>query len=154
MVAFTRATPAIHIYYMAWNRHIHQTFNTTGTNWQDQDLTDTTGWHPGAIVDEWMARIQYRLIFQYLYYVSQVTGHVHQFLYNNSNWADEDLTALTDSSSVAEESTASSALVVPEEKKSARLSSREQRSHFAAVVDQQLEVEQVRLNEESKRAAA
>jgi len=55
--------------------------------------------------------------YSYLYFVSQADGHVHQFLYNNSNWSDEDLTALTKSSPSQSESHSVAALVIPGTKK-------------------------------------
>lgn len=112
LVAFTTGSPAVHVYYMASNGHIHQTFNTTGSNWQDQDLTALSGGPSGNGV--WMAGFNIAN-FQYVYYVAN-TGHVHQLLYNNSSWADEDLTALTATPSVAPGSGVA-ALVVPGSKK-------------------------------------
>lgn len=94
LVAFT-TSPAIHIFYPdVQNGHVHQIFNTTGTNWQDQDLTVITG---GASTagsgSNGMAGFNIAN-FDYLYF-ADASGHVHQFLYNNVGWTDEDLTALT-----------------------------------------------------------
>jgi hypothetical protein len=112
LVAFTTGSPALHVYYMAWDGHIHQTYATTGSNWQDQDLTVSSGGASGNGV--WMAGFNIAN-FQYVYYVAN-TGHVHQLLYNNANWTDEDLTALTATPSVAPGSGVA-ALVVPGSKK-------------------------------------
>jgi hypothetical protein len=112
LVAFTTGSPAVHVYYMASDGHIHQTFNTTGSNWQDQDLTALSGGPSSNGV--WMAGFNIAN-FQYVYYVAN-TGHVHQLLYNNSSWADEDLTALTATPSVAPGSGVA-ALVIPGSKK-------------------------------------
>lgn len=112
LVAFTTGSPAIHVYYMASNGHIHQTYTTTGSNWQDQDLTVVSG---GASGDgTWMAGFNIAN-FQYVYFVAS-TGHVHQLLYNNSTWSDEDLTALTGTAPAASGSGVA-ALVVPGSKK-------------------------------------
>ena len=117
LVAFT-TTPALHIFYMDMaTQHIHQIFNTTGTNWQDQDLTDITGGTLGSFANiDGMAGFNIGN-FSYLYFVSQADGHVHQFLYNNSNWSDEDLTALTKSSPSQSESHSVAAFVIPGTKK-------------------------------------
>jgi hypothetical protein len=53
--------------------------------------------------------------FQYVYYLD-TANHVHQLLYNNASWSDEDLTALTKSSPTAEFSSVS-AFVIPGTKK-------------------------------------
>jgi hypothetical protein len=91
LVAFT-TSPAVHVFYKDVNTgHVHQIFNTNGTNWQDQDLTVTTG---GAAGDGNAMTGFHIGNFQYLYFFD-VSGHVHQYLYNNSSWSDEDLTALT-----------------------------------------------------------
>ena len=116
VVAFT-TTPALHIFYMDMaTQHIHQIFNTNGTNWQDQDLTDITDGTLGSFAHEVMAGFNIGN-YSYLYFVSQADGHVHQFLYNNSNWSDEDLTALTKSSPSQSESHSVAALVIPGTKK-------------------------------------
>jgi hypothetical protein len=113
LVAFT-TTPALHIFYMdAETQHIHQIFNTTGTNWQDQDLTEITGGTLGSYSSiDGMAGFNIDN-FSYLYFVSQADGHVHQFLYNNSNWSDQDLTALTKSSPSQNLSHSVAAFVIP-----------------------------------------
>lgn len=93
LVAFT-TTPDLHVYYMDYYyHHIHQIYAINGTNWQDQDLTNLTGGTVGQTSPGWMSGFNIAN-FQYVYFVAS-TGHVHQFLYNNSNWSDEDLTALT-----------------------------------------------------------
>jgi hypothetical protein len=93
LVAFT-TSPAVHVFYTDVNTgHVHQIFNTNGTNWQDQDLTVITG---GA--SEYGNGVTGFNIgnYQYIYFLDY-SGHVHQLLYNNLNWSDEDLTALTHS---------------------------------------------------------
>jgi hypothetical protein len=114
LLAFT-TSPAIHIFYSdIQNGHVHQIFNTNGTNWQDQDLTVITG---GASVagsgSDGMAGFNIA-IFDYLYF-ADVNGHIHQFLYNNVRWSDEDLTVLTKTQPSAARNVA--ALVVPGTKK-------------------------------------
>jgi hypothetical protein len=114
LVAFT-TSPAIHVFYAdVQNGHVHQIFNTTGTNWQDQDLTAITG---GASVagsgSDGMAGFNIAN-FDYLYFADP-SGHIHQFLYNNVGWSDEDLTVLTKTLPTAARNLA--ALVVPGTKK-------------------------------------
>jgi hypothetical protein len=93
LVAFT-TSPAVHVFYTDVNSgHVHQIFNTNGTNWQDQDLTVITG---GASADGNPMTGFNIGNYQYIYFLDDVR-HVHQYLYNNSNWFDEDLTALTKS---------------------------------------------------------
>jgi len=104
-----------HLLHGYATQHIHQIFNTNGTNWQDQDLTDITGGTLG-LCSRGMAGFNIGN-YSYLYFVSQADGHVHQFLYNNSNWSDEDLTALTKSSPSQSESHSVAALVIPGTKK-------------------------------------
>lgn len=97
LVAFTTGSPAIHVYYQSSNGHIHQTYTTTGSNWQDQDLTKIAGGASARAV--WMAGFNIAN-FQYVYFVA-TTGHVHQLFYNNSTWTEKDLTALSGSEVVA-----------------------------------------------------
>jgi hypothetical protein len=93
LVAFT-TSPAVHVFYKDVNTgHVHQIFNTNGTNWQDQDLTVITGAASGDGNTLAGFHIGNQ---QYIYFLDDA-GHVHQLLYNNFNWADEDLTALTGS---------------------------------------------------------
>jgi hypothetical protein len=93
LVAFT-TSPAVHVFYTDVNSgHVHQIFNTNGANWQDQDLTVITG---GAS-DYGNGVTGFNIgNYQYIYFLDP-SFHVHQFLYNNFNWSDEDLTALTHS---------------------------------------------------------
>jgi hypothetical protein len=97
LVAFTTGSPAIHVYYQSSNGHIHQTYTTTGSNWQDQDLTKIAGGTAARAV--WMAGFNIANL-QYVYFVA-TTGHVHQLFYNNSTWTETDLTALSGSELVA-----------------------------------------------------
>lgn len=94
LVAFT-TSPTLHVYYTDWNLHVRQLHSDDGTNWQDQDLTSITG---GTTSESAPGRMGGFNIgnFQYLYFVAS-TGHVHQFLYNNASWSDEDLTVLSKS---------------------------------------------------------
>lgn len=112
LVAFT-TTPAVHVFYNeADNSHVHQIFNTDGTNWQDQDLTVVTG-GPTAAGN----RVSGFNIGNYQYiYLLDDTGHIHQFLYNNFNWTDEDLTALT-KSTLSQGGNSVAAFVIPDTKK-------------------------------------
>ncbi len=112
LVAFTTGSPAVHVYFTAASGHIHQTFTTTGTNWQDQDLTSLTGGTFGG--SGWMAGFNIGN-FQYVYFIAN-TNHVHQFFYNNASWSDEDLTALSNSSPAVGGSGVA-ALVIPGTKK-------------------------------------
>jgi hypothetical protein len=112
LVAFTTGSPAVHVYFTASSGHIHQTFTTTGTNWQDQDLTSLTGGTFGG--SGWMAGFNIGN-FQYVYFIAN-TNHVHQFLYNNSTWTDEDLTTLS-KSAAAVPGSGVAALVIPGTKK-------------------------------------
>jgi Fungal fucose-specific lectin len=109
LVAFT-TSPTLHVYYTDWNQHIRQLHSDNGTSWQDQDLTSITG---GTISESAPGRTAgFNLDnFQYLYFVAS-TGHVHQFLYNNSSWSDEDLTALS-KSTLADARSDVQAVVVP-----------------------------------------
>lgn len=109
LVAFT-TSPTLHVYYVDWNSHIRQLYSDNGTSWTDQDLTAATG---GTTSESAPGRMGGFNIgnFQYLYFVAS-TGHVHQFLYNNSNWTDEDLTVLSKSTPATARSNVE-ALVVP-----------------------------------------
>jgi hypothetical protein len=97
LVAFTTGSPVIHVYYESANGHMHQVFTTTGSNWQDQDLTKIAGGAPSRA--GWIAGFNIGNL-QYVYFVA-TTGHVHQLFYNDSSWTEEDLTALSGSESVA-----------------------------------------------------
>jgi hypothetical protein len=112
LVAFTTGSPAIHVYFTAKSGHIHQTFTTTGSNWQDQDLTALTGGTFGG--SGWMTGFNIGN-FQYVYFIAN-TNHVHQFFYNNSTWSDEDLTTLS-KSAPAVPGSGVAALVIPGTKK-------------------------------------
>jgi Fungal fucose-specific lectin len=112
LVAFTTGSPAVHVYFTAASGHIHQTYTTTGSNWQDQDLTSLTGGTFGG--SGWMAGFNIGN-FQYVYFIAN-TNHVHQFLYNNSTWTDEDLTTLS-KSAAAVPGSGVAALVIPGTKK-------------------------------------
>jgi|HubBroStandDraft_5_1064220.scaffolds.fasta_scaffold16156_3 hypothetical protein len=97
LVAFTTGSPVIHVYYQSSNGHVHQAFTTTGSNWQDQDLTTIA--HGASSRAGWIAGFNIGNL-QYVYFVA-TTGHVHQLFYNNSSWTEEDLTALSGSEPVA-----------------------------------------------------
>jgi len=113
LVAFT-TSPILHVYYTDWSLHIHQLYSDNGTSWQDQDLTSITG---GTTSESSPGRTAGFNIdnFQYLYFVAS-TGHVHQFLYNNSSWSDEDLTVLS-KSTPADARSDVQALLIPGMKK-------------------------------------
>jgi hypothetical protein len=115
LVAFT-TTPAIHVFYIdIQSAHVHQIFNTNGTNWQDQDLTAITGGTAAAGSGlDGMAGFNIAN-FDYLYFADG-NGHIHQFLYNNFNWTDEDLTALSNTPAIGNERNVA-AFVVPGTKK-------------------------------------
>ena len=112
MVAFTTA-PALHVYYTDYNGHVHQLFSADGTHWADQDLTIATG---GTTSETHLGQMGGFNIdnYQYVYFVAS-TGHVHQFLYNNIGWSDEDLTALS-KSKPAYDSSGVQAMVIPGKK--------------------------------------
>jgi hypothetical protein len=112
LVAFT-TSPALHVFYTSSDSHVHQLFATNGTNWQDQDLTVVTS-GPDANFAYGMAGFNVGN-FQYVYYLD-TASHLHQLLYNNASWTDEDLTALTKSSPTAEFSNVS-AFLIPGTKK-------------------------------------
>ncbi|MGC2247505.1 MAG: hypothetical protein WA609_12960, partial [Terriglobales bacterium] len=113
LVAFT-TSPTLHVYYTDWSLHIHQLHSDNGTSWQDQDLTSITG---GTTSESAPGRMGGFNIanYQYLYFVAS-NGHIHQFLYNNSIWTDEDLTALS-KSPLADSRSGVQAMVVPGTKK-------------------------------------
>jgi hypothetical protein len=118
LVAFT-TTPAVHVYYMEladfYHQHIHQMFNTNGSNWQDQDLTNLTGGASGNVgIPFQMAGFNIGN-FQYVYFLSDA-AHIHELVYNNSSWSDEDLTALT-KTSTGYNNCYIAALVIPGTKK-------------------------------------
>jgi len=112
LVAFT-TTPALHVYYTDYNEHVHQLFSADGTHWADQDLTNATG---GTTSETYTGQMGGFNIdnYQYLYFVAS-TGHVHQFLYNNIGWSDEDLTVLSKSKPAFSESGVR-AMVIPGKK--------------------------------------
>jgi hypothetical protein len=83
-----------HIYYNGSDGHIHQRYfaNIGGFPiWVDEDLTTETGSAgssnlsplAGFAVQNW----------QYVFYYGNDT-HIHQLLYNNVRWTDQDLTSL------------------------------------------------------------
>ncbi len=109
LVAFT-TSPTLHVYYTDWNLHIHQLHSDNGTSWQDEDLTSITGGTTSATSPGRMGGFNIDN-FQYLYFVAS-TGHVHQFLYNNASWSDEDLTVLSKSTPATARSGVQ-ALVIP-----------------------------------------
>ena len=113
LVAFT-TSPTLHVYYTDWNLHVRQLYSDNGTSWQDQDLTSATG---GTTSENAPGRMGGFNIdnYQYLYFVAS-TGHIHQFLYNNIGWYDEDLTVLS-KSPLANARSDVQALVVPGTKK-------------------------------------
>jgi hypothetical protein len=114
LVAFT-TSPALHVYYVDYNDfHIHQLFSPDGSTWQDQDLSSLTGGTTASSSPGWMSGFNIGN-FQYVYFVAS-NNHVHQFLYNNSSWSDQDLTALTKTSPVIGH-TGVQALVIPGTKK-------------------------------------
>ncbi len=83
-----------HIYYGGSEGHIHQRYfaNIGGFPiWVDEDLTAETG---GAS-DYFYAQLAGFAIqnFQYVFYYGNDT-HIHQLLYNNVKWANQDLTSL------------------------------------------------------------
>ena len=94
ILAFT-TTPAVHIYYSGYpDLHVHQIYTTDGTQWQDQDLTKITNGARGPDLPNQMVGFNVGNL-QYVYFLSNDDGHVHRFFYNNSSWSDEDLTAIT-----------------------------------------------------------
>ena len=107
-IAFT-TSPALHVYYLGSDIHIHQLFATNGTNWQDQDLTATTG-GPDACVCLQVAGFNVGNL-QYVYYRDYNANHIHQLFYNNASWTDEDLTALSKSSPASSASTMSAFVI-------------------------------------------
>ena len=115
LVALT-TSPALHVYYTAADNHIHQLFATNGTNWHDQDLTATTG-----APDVWSPSLSLAAFnignLQYVYYVDNNAGDIHQLFYDNVSWSDEDLTALTKSSPINNAYDTMSAFVIPGTKK-------------------------------------
>jgi fucose-binding lectin len=115
LVALT-TSPALHVYYTAADNHIHQLFATNGTNWQDEDLTATTGAPEACSPCLSLAAFNVGN-FQYVYYVDNNAGDIHQLLYNNISWSDEDLTALTKSSPINNVYDTLSAFVIPGTKK-------------------------------------
>lgn len=109
LVAFT-TSPALHVYYIDWNLHIRQLFSDDGTHWQDQDLTGIIGESSaGQMAGFNIAN------YQYLYFIAN-GGHIHELLYNNIGWSDEDLTALS-KSTPADTKSGVQAMVIPGTKK-------------------------------------
>jgi hypothetical protein len=108
LVAFT-TTPALHVYYPDFDQHLHQLFATNGTNWQDQDLTNLTG---GTLANAGYLWIDGLSIGNYQYvYIIGADNHLHQFVYNNSGWSDQDLTVLSKTPNTGAEGV--KALVIP-----------------------------------------
>jgi hypothetical protein len=91
LVAFT-TSPALHVYYRQQGGigDIHQIYSTDGKTWQDQDLTAlTNGKQPTSL---WTGFNIGNL--QYVYFLGDNLD-LHQLFYNNSTWADTDLTVLS-----------------------------------------------------------
>jgi hypothetical protein len=115
VLAFT-TTPAVHIYYTAYPVfHVHQIFTPDGTRWQDQDLTEMTGGPNGPDLPYQLAGFNIGNL-QYVYFLSDTDGHIHQFFYNNSSWSNQDLTAITKTTTEGY-ATSVAALVLPGTKK-------------------------------------
>ena len=109
-------TPAVHIYYTAYPVFdLHQIFSPDGTHWQDQDLTQITGGPRGPDLPYQLAGFNIGN-FQYVYFLFNSDGHIHQFFYNNSSWSNEDLTAITKTTTEGY-ATSVAALVLPGTKK-------------------------------------
>jgi hypothetical protein len=92
VIAMT-TNPAVHVFYVGSDQHIHQLFSDNDTTWQDQDLTAITI-HTGP------SRLSLHSGFsngnlQYVYWMDWDIVHLHQLYYNNSNWSDTNLTNLT-----------------------------------------------------------
>jgi hypothetical protein len=114
LVAFT-TSPALHVYYVDYEQqHIHQLFATNGTNWQDQDLSSLTDGTVANGSNYWMDGFCIGN-FQYVYVIG-ADSHLHQFVYNDANWSDQDLTLLS-KSPIAGGSSSVKALVLPGTKK-------------------------------------
>jgi hypothetical protein len=74
--------------------HIHQ-LNYNNSSWVDTDLTALTG---GATATFYGAITAFDTTPNkqlHVYYVDASAQHVHQLYYDNTNWADDDLTAFT-----------------------------------------------------------
>jgi hypothetical protein len=89
ITAFATSDNSLHVYYATPEPHVIQTYNV-GNGWQYEDLTaETGGPQPQGryLTGFSIANLQY------VYYVA-AGGDVHELYYNNSKWADEDITAL------------------------------------------------------------
>ena len=76
----------------AFADHLHHLWYNNST-WQDQDLTALTG---GAISYGAGVAAFYTTPNQQLHvYYADKSGYIHQLFYNNTNWSDQNLTALT-----------------------------------------------------------
>jgi hypothetical protein len=78
----------------AYADHIHHLWYNNA-NWQNDDITALTG---GAIATPYGAIAAFRTTPNnqlHVYYVENVSSHVHQLYYNGASWSDSDLTALT-----------------------------------------------------------
>jgi hypothetical protein len=92
IVAFiTTPNNQMHVYYRGVDQHIHQRYpNGTGV-WIDEDLTSETR---APLTDPYSYVTGFSVQnFQYVFY-ADVNDHIHQLLYNNSNWSDSDITAM------------------------------------------------------------
>lgn len=78
----------------AYAEHVHQLYYNN-SQWVDQDLTALTG---GGIAAPYGAIAAFYTTPNqqlHVYYVDVNLNHVHQLYYNNTNWSDSDLTAIT-----------------------------------------------------------
>jgi hypothetical protein len=80
-----------HVYYSGVDGHIHQRYQGGGQGaWIDEDLTVETH---GPTINS-LSRVSgfSQQNFQYVFY-TDINGHIHQLLYNNYVWSDQDITA-------------------------------------------------------------
>lgn len=93
VVAFS-TSPALHVYYLGSDNHIHQLYSPDTQYWIDQDLTLIT------MGNALLGNILLRRGFsngagEYVYWDDSANGHAHQLAYLNGAWADSDLSAAT-----------------------------------------------------------
>jgi hypothetical protein len=81
----------MHVYYRGVDQHIHQRYPNGSGTWIDEDLTSETH-APSTDPYSYVKGLSVQN-FQYVFY-ADVHDHIHQLLYNNSNWSDSDITAL------------------------------------------------------------
>jgi hypothetical protein len=90
LTAFATPNNQIHTVYRGLDQHIHQLHSTGSGTWQVEDLTAET--NAPAPQESTIVTGFSQQNLQYVFY-ADVNNHLHQLMYNNVRWTDQDITA-------------------------------------------------------------